>query len=142
MTREPAYVVSVEPDLPFDEAVAATRAALSNSGFGVLCEIDVQATMKAKLGLERDPYLILGACNPALAHRALAAEPDLGALLPCNVVVMVRDGRTRVAAVAAETMLGMVGNPALSPVAGEVGERLRAVLDRVAAAGAVQPGAQ
>lgn len=134
MTAPPAYAVSVEPALTFAAAVAATRTALAEAGFGVLCEIDVQATMKAKLGIDRDPYLILGACNPTLAHRALEAEPDLGALLPCNVVVSVRDGRTRVSAVAAETMLGMVGNPALAPVAAEVGERLRAVLDAVAAA--------
>jgi uncharacterized protein (DUF302 family) len=127
------YSLAIQTDRDFDDVVAATRAALADEGFGVLTEIDVKATMKAKLGVDRDEYLILGACNPPLAHEALQAEPELGVLLPCNVVVYRTGGRTRVSAVAAEQMLGMVGNEALMPVATEVGRRLGRVLEAVAA---------
>ncbi|MCC6831085.1 MAG: DUF302 domain-containing protein [Thermoleophilia bacterium] len=123
-----SYSVSAVTALGYDDAVAAAREALAAEGFGVLTEIDVKATMKAKLGLDRDPYIILGACNPGFAHRALEAEPELGVLLPCNVVVRVEDGRTLVSAVSAGEMLGMVGNPALEPIAAEVGERLERVI--------------
>ena len=102
---------------------------LTAEGFGVLCEIDVQATLKQKLGVDREPYLILGACNPALAHRALEAEPELGVLLPCNVVIYQEDGQTRIAAVDAEQMLSIVGNDELAPTATEVRRRLAAVVD-------------
>jgi uncharacterized protein (DUF302 family) len=129
-----AYAVSATTPLPYEAAVARTRECLAEEGFGVLTEIDVRATMRAKLGVERDPYLILGACNPGFAHRALEAEPELGVLLPCNVVVRVDDGRTVVSAVSAAEMLGAVGNPALTPIAAEVGERLGRVVARVAAA--------
>ena len=122
------YSHAIDLDRDFDEVVAATRQALAGEGFGVLTEIDVQATMKAKLDVDREPYVILGACNPALAHKALSAEAELGVLLPCNVVVYRVDGRTRVSAVAASEMLGMVGNPALEPIAAEVSERLGRVL--------------
>jgi uncharacterized protein (DUF302 family) len=127
------YSLAIETDRDFDDVVAATRAALADEGFGVLTEIDVKATMKAKLDVDRDEYFILGACNPPLAHEALQAEPELGVLLPCNVVVYRTGGKTRVSAVAAEQMLGMVGNEALMPVATEVGRRLGRVLEAVAA---------
>lgn len=127
------YSLAIETDRDFDEVMAATRAALADEGFGVLTEIDVKATMKAKLDVDRDEYVILGACNPPLAHQALEAEPELGVLLPCNVVVYRTGGRTRVSAVAAEQMLGMVGNEQLKPVAGEVAERLDRVLAAIAA---------
>lgn len=130
-----SYSVSAPTGLDYDAAVARTREALAAEGFGVLTEIDVKATMKAKLDLDRDPYIILGACNPGFAHRALEAEPELGVLLPCNVVVRVEDGRTIVSAVSAGDMLGMVGNPALEPIAAEVGERLARVVAAVAEAG-------
>jgi uncharacterized protein (DUF302 family) len=126
-----AYADRVEARGTFDEVLARTRAALAQEGFGVLTEIDVQATMREKLGVEREPYVILGACNPPLAHRALEAEAQLGALLPCNVVVFTDGGVTHVSAVSAERMLGMVGNPALEPVAREAGERLARVLESV-----------
>lgn len=126
------YTLSTTTDLGFAEAVARVRDELAAEGFGVLCEIDVQATLKEKLGVDGEPYLILGACNPPLAHRALDAEPDLGVLLPCNVVVYERAGRTRIAAVDPERMLSIVGNDALSPVAAEVRSRLEAVIARVA----------
>jgi uncharacterized protein (DUF302 family) len=96
----------------------------------VLCEIDVQATLEAKLGVEREPYLILGACNPPLAHAALEIEPELGVLLPCNVVVFQADGQTYISAVDAEQMLSIVGNDQLADTAGEVRRRLSAVVDR------------
>jgi len=105
---------------------------LNSEGFGVLCEIDVQATLKEKLGVDLDPYTILGACNPPLAHQALEAEPDLGVLLPCNVVVYRRNGETQIAAVDAERMLSIVDNEQLAPIAADVKRRLGAVVARAA----------
>ena len=128
------YTLSATTELPFAEAVERVREELKVDGFGVLCEIDVQATMKAKLGVDGEPYTILGACNPPLAHRALQAEPELGVLLPCNVVVYVRDGETHVSAVDAERMLSIVGNDELAPVAADVRARLAAVVERVVGA--------
>ena len=110
----PGYTLSATTTLPFDQAVERVRAELRAEGFGVLCEIDVQATLKEKLGLEGEPYTILGACNPPLAHRALEAEPELGALLPCNVIVYERDGDIHVSAVDAERMLSLVDNERLA----------------------------
>ena len=127
-----SYTLSETTRLSFDEAVERVRAELADEGFGVLCEIDVQAALREKLGVERDPYLILGACNPPLAHRALESEPELGVLLPCNVVVYVRDGQTHISAVAADEMLSIVGNEELEPVAAEVRERLGSVVARAA----------
>jgi uncharacterized protein (DUF302 family) len=127
------YGTTVTTDLGFEEAVAATRAALAEQGFGVLTEIDVQATLKAKLGEEMEPYLILGACNPQLAHRALGIERDLGLLLPCNVVVRVADGRTLVQALDPQVMVSLPGKPELQDVADEATRRLGAALDAVAA---------
>ncbi len=126
------YTVSTSTDLSFKDAVDRVRAELTAEGFGVLCEIDVQATLKQKLGVDREPYLILGACNPALAHRALEAEPELGVLLPCNVVIYQENGQTRIAAVDAEQMLSIVDNDELAPTATEVRRRLAAVVARAA----------
>jgi uncharacterized protein (DUF302 family) len=128
------YTLSATTALPFAEAVERVREELKVDGFGVLCEIDVQATMKAKLGADGEPYTILGACNPPLAHRALQAEPELGVLLPCNVVVYVRNGETHVSAVDAERMLSIVGNEQLAPIAADVRSRLAAVVERVVGA--------
>jgi uncharacterized protein (DUF302 family) len=129
-----SYTLSTTTDLPFTDAVARVREELAREGFGVLCEIDVQATLEQKLGADRDPYLILGACNPLLAHAALEAEPDLGALLPCNVVVYVDGGQTRISAIDAERMLSIVDNEDLAPTANEVRRRLAAVVERAALA--------
>ena len=126
------YTLSTTTDLSFADAVAQVRQELAADGFGVLCEIDVQATLKAKLGVDREPYLILGACNPPLAHAALEAEPELGTLLPCNVVVYEQAGQTHIAAVDAERMLSIVGNDALTDTAGEVRRRLSSVVERAA----------
>ena len=127
------YTLSATTILPFVEAVERVRDELKADGFGVLCEIDVQATMKEKLGEEIEPYLILGACNPPLAHQALEAEPELGVLLPCNVVVYERNGTTHVSAIDAERMLSIVGNDALTPIAADVRQRLAAVVERAVA---------
>jgi len=127
-----SYTLSTTTELTFTDAVARVRDELAAEGFGVLCEIDVQATLKAKLGVDRDPYLILGACNPPLAHAALDAEPDLGTLLPCNVVVYEQDGRTHISAIDAERMLSIVANDQLAETAGEVRRRLATVVERAA----------
>jgi uncharacterized protein (DUF302 family) len=127
-----SYTLSASTDLAFRDAVARVREELAAEGFGVLCEIDVQATLQAKLGIEREPYVILGACNPPLAHQALEAEPELGALLPCNVVVYAEHGQTQIAAIDAERMLSLVDNAGLAPVAEQVKHRLAGVVERAA----------
>ena len=124
------YTLTSTTPLPFAEAVERVRSELKHEGFGVLCEIDVQATLKQKLGVAGEPYLILGACNPPLAHQALEADPDLGVLLPCNVVVYQHDGDTRISAVDAERILSIVANDELAPIAADVKRRLAAVVER------------
>ena len=124
------YTLSATTDLGLALATERVREELEAEGFGVLCEIDVQATLKEKLGVDREPYVILGACNPSLAHRALETEPDLGTLLPCNVVVYRQDGTTHVSAIDAERMLSIVDRDELAPVAAEVRRRLAAVVER------------
>ena len=126
------YSLTTTTHLGFTEAVEQVRVELKEEGFGVLCEIDVQATLKEKLDVDGDPYVILGACNPLLAHQALTMEPDLGVLLPCNVVVYSQAGETHVSAVDAERMLSIVENTALAPIAADVKRRLTAVIERVA----------
>ena len=126
------YTLTATSAAGFADTVERVRAELKEEGFGVLCEIDVQATLREKLGVEVDRYLILGACNPPLAHRALEAEPELGTLLPCNVVLHERAGETHIAAVDAERMLSLVGNDELAPIAAEVRDRLAKVVARAA----------
>lgn len=128
-----SYGSSVRLDVPFDDAVAATRAALSAQGFGVLTEIDVQATMRTKLDADIAPYLILGACNPPLAYRALQADSSIGLLLPCNVVVRADGDAVVVDVIDPMTMVDLSGDSALRPVAEEAAARLRAALDDLTA---------
>jgi len=127
-----SYTLSTTTELGFAEAADRVREELKSEGFGVLCEIDVQATLREKLGVEQEPYTILGACNPPLAHRALSAEPQLGTLLPRNVVVYQRDGQTHISAIDAERMLSIVGNDRLAEVAAQVRAKLAAVVERAA----------
>lgn len=115
--------------LSFADAVAHVRQALADQGFGVLTEIDVQATMKTKLDVDVAPYLILGACNPPLAHRALTAAPEIGLLLPCNVTVRTDGQGTVVQAMDPQLMVTVVDRPELQDVATEAGTRLQAALD-------------
>jgi uncharacterized protein (DUF302 family) len=125
-------------DTTFDQAVEKVTAALKSEGFGVLTEIDVKATLRKKLDVDFRRYVILGACNPDLAHRALAAEPQIGLLLPCNVVVQeAPEGDVVVSIADPRAMFTMVGNPAVEPVAAEADARLRRVLDAVGGTEAV-----
>jgi uncharacterized protein (DUF302 family) len=123
-TRLPGTIASVRPGV---------EAALKAEGFGILTEIDVQATMKAKLGIDRAPYLILGACNPPLAHRALEADPSVGALLPCNVVLREDGGEIVVEAMDPMAALGIVDAPGVRAVAEEAKARLVRAIDALAA---------
>ena len=118
-------------DLPFDEALAATRSALADHGFGVLTEIDMQQTLKTKVDKDMDRYVILGACNPKLASAALDVEPNVGVLLPCNVVVREVGGKVQVDALDPGLMVSMTGEDELGPIAAEarrlIGDALSAL---------------
>lgn len=124
------YQRSITVDQPYAEAVSRTREALAEQGFGILTEIDVQATMKAKLGLDVEAYVILGACNPDLAYQALEVDRSIGVLLPCNVVVSARAaGGSTVAILDPQLMAEVTELPHLQPVADEASRRLQGVLD-------------
>jgi uncharacterized protein (DUF302 family) len=127
-----SYHFSKMLDVPFDQAIARTTEALKREGFGVLTDIDVAATMKAKLGEDFRPYRILGACNPQLAHRALLLEDKIGTMLPCNVIVQQHaDGSVEVSAVDPVASMQAIQNPGLAEVANEVRARLKRVVDRL-----------
>ena len=120
-----AYAITRELDASFDDTVARITASLAEQGFGVLTTIDVRNTLKKKLDLDVDPYVILGACNPQLASRGLKIEPDLGVLLPCNVVVRTVGQSTHIAAMEPFAALQLADNPELEPLATEARERIQ-----------------
>lgn len=116
-------------NMGFDEAIETVTGELGKEGFGILTEIDVQATLKEKLGEDMPPYRILGACNPPLAHQAVTAVPEIGLLLPCNVLVREDDeGKVHVSFMDPGSVLGLVDNPAVVPLAQQVREKLERVL--------------
>jgi uncharacterized protein (DUF302 family) len=129
-----AYYLVTALDLVFGEALERTEAALKEEGFGVITRIDIQQTLKAKIGADFRPYIILGACNPALAHEALKLEDKVGTMLPCNVVVQEQGPRrTEVAAIDPVASMQAIDNPLLVEAAQEVRARLQRVIDRIAA---------
>jgi uncharacterized protein (DUF302 family) len=130
------FGMTVRVDVPLDQALERTRAALADQGFGILTEIDVAATLKAKLDVDVPPQIILGACNAPLARQGLAIEPDLGLLLPCNVVVRTReDGQVLVSALNPELMVTVPGRRELEPIAADAKTRLQNALRVVASTG-------
>jgi len=132
MSRKNSYSFGKIVSLSHADAVVTVKQALAEQGFGILSEIDVAAKFKEKLGIDYRPYLILGACNPKLARRALDAEPDLGVLLPCNVIVYVdREGQTNVMAMDPEGAMAMVEKPAVGEVAHEVRNLLAKALEKL-----------
>ena len=128
------YERSITLAVPYEQAVARTRDALAEQGFGILTEIDVQATLRDKRGLEMESYLILGACNPDLAHQALDIDRSIGVLLPCNVVVCSQPGGSKVQILDPQLMASVTGLSDLQPVADEASRRLQAALDSLSAA--------
>lgn len=133
--QQHAYGITITSPLSYAAAVEAVTAALKAEGFGVLTTIDVQATLKQKIGAEMPPYVILGACNPPLAHRALSAEPEIGLLLPCNVIVYAgAAGQTTISAIDPEAQFTLVQRADMAELAAEVGARLRRALASLAAA--------
>jgi len=132
MTTTGYALVRELPKMDYEDVVARVRGLLADEGFGVLTEIDVKATLKKKLDLDFKRYVILGACNPPLAHQALSAEPDIGVLLPCNVCVSERDGGgTRVAAMNPVAAFNLIENPGVAPIAEDVRGRLQKVVDAI-----------
>ncbi|SNZ03682.1 Uncharacterized conserved protein, DUF302 family [Natronoarchaeum philippinense] len=126
------YTIQTSVAGEFDKVVETARKALKNEGFGVLCDIDVQATLEEKLGEEFRQYRILGACNPGLAHEGLNEEIELGALLPCNIIVYeTNDGEVMVSAVDPQQLVGIADNEALNSIATEVHDRFERVLSSV-----------
>lgn len=123
------YGQTIEVGLSFEEALPRVKEAFKEQGFGTLTEIDVRSTLKEKIGRELEPYTILGTCNPELASRALDAERGIGLLLPCNVVVTERDGKTLVQALDPQVMVSVPGNDELRPIADEAAALIRRAFD-------------
>ncbi len=123
------FTLRIELDTPYEDAITYVKDALKDQGFGILTEIDVRQTLKDKLDVESDAQIILGACNPQLALRALEIDPRIATLLPCNVVVRVENGRTVVEALDPKIIADVPDNLALAPVAEEAGQRIQAALD-------------
>lgn len=130
MTAE-NYRLTREVQLGQEQAIEKVKALLAEEGFGVLTTIDVAATLKAKLGVDRPPYVILGACNPKFAHQALSFEPGIGVLLPCNVDVYQLDGKTVVDAINPRSVFELVNKPEVAPIAEQVGAALERVLAKL-----------
>jgi uncharacterized protein (DUF302 family) len=126
------YSFGGETDLSFDEAVKKVTESMKEQGFGILTEIDAKKVLKEKLGLDRKPYKILGACNPQFAHKAIDMEPEIGTLLPCNVLVYERDdGTVVVSAMNPEAALKLVGNPSIEDIAKQVRTRIEKALEEL-----------
>lgn len=125
------YGYKKETGLSYEKAVEKAREELKKEGFGVLTEIDVKATLKKKLDVDFEKYLILGACNPSFAYKALQAERDIGLLLPCNVIIYEQEGSVFVSAIVPSVAMGMVKNKQLEIVAGQVEEKLKKVIDNI-----------
>jgi uncharacterized protein (DUF302 family) len=127
-----SYTINRRIDgVSFDETVSRTRSALADQGFGVLTEIDAKATMKKKLDVEMEPYLILGACNPKMAHRAIGIEPRVGAMLPCNVIARQVEGGVEVSAIDPVASMTAIDNQELKRLAGEVRDLLGKAVERI-----------
>mgnify|MGYP001193150235 CR=1 FL=1 len=124
-----SYHFSKTCTLSFDAAIARVTESMKKEGFGILTEIDVKDTLKRKLDVDRPPYLILGACHPPSAHRALSAVPEVGTLLPCNVTVSVEDGVTVVRAMDPGAVMAVLDSPALAEVGTEIAAKLRRVVE-------------
>lgn len=118
-------------EVPYEEAVEKTRSSLMGAGFGIITEIDVKATLKKKLDIEYDNYIILGACNPQLAHKALSVEKDIGLMLPCNVIVYGQNNQVFVASIVPTIAMGMIKNPDLKEIAEVVETMLKNAIDRI-----------
>jgi uncharacterized protein (DUF302 family) len=127
------YTFGTRVDASIDDVRESVTAALKTEGFGILTEIDMAATLRAKLGVEREPYLILGACNPPFAHKAVTHDPSIGALLPCNVVIRVDGGEVVVEVMDPRAVLALVGDPGVDEIAAEVRARLVRAVEAVEA---------
>ncbi len=128
------YAIKTELDIEtknFDLVEQKVRDILQSKGFGILTEIDVKETLKKKLNIERTPYKILGACNPPRAHRAIESEPDIGVLLPCNVILYVEENKIVVSAMNPASALGLIGNPEVDKIGNEVEEIMNEVISEI-----------
>ncbi len=125
------YSYKKQVNFPFEEAVAQIKEELQKEGFGILTEIDVRATMKKKLDIDYENYVILGACNPQLAHRTLEAEKEIGLFLPCNVIVYEESGVVTVSAIAPVAMMGVIGNDTLDEIAQIAEDKLKSAIDSI-----------
>ena len=125
------YGIKKQVNLSYDEAVEKARQELQKEGFGVLTEIDVKAILKKKLDVDFDKYIILGACNPSFAYKALQAEQDIGLMLPCNVIVYGKDGKVNVSVILPTVAMQMIENEKLTDIAKEIEEKLKKVIDNI-----------
>jgi len=126
------YIYKKEVSLGYSDAIEKIKQELKKEGFGVLTEIDVKKTLKAKLNVDFDDYVILGACNPKFAYKALTSERDVGVLLPCNIIVYIKNGKTFVGAILPTIQLGKIDNPELMPIAEQVENKLKKAVNSTA----------